>query len=286
MLSTHVRAGHPEPVMLKYPRTPHLSGSHLQPGDDGSDRMTIVALKALYPDASFITEEKLDGANCGISFDSDLNLTLQSRGHVLTGGAREAQFGPLKAWASTHEADLLEIFEDRYICYGECLFARHTMFYDNLPHLFFEFDIYDKKTEVFLSTDARRDLLSGSPILSVPVLSEDWPASDKALSTLIRRPLYQTDTWRDNLALAAERAGVDPDQAIKESGECDLAEGLYIKIEQDRETIARFKLVRSGFLQTILESGTHWHDRPIIRNQMGAGIDIMSSPTRALDFTP
>lgn len=43
-------------------------------------------------------------------------------------------------------------------------------------------------------------------------------------------------------------------------------------------TIARYKLVRDGFVQTILESGTHWHDRPIIRNGLAPGVDIMAEP--------
>lgn len=264
-------------MILKYPRTPHLFGSALQPGDDGSDRMSIAALRAAWPDVDFITEEKLDGANCGISFSPDLDLLIQSRGHFLTGGAREGQFGPLKAWASCHEAVLLEILEDRFVMYGEWMHARHTLFYDALPHLFFEFDIYDRKEGRFLSTEARRDLLAGAPILSVPVLAETWPASEAALKRIISPPLYRTPDWRESLAEAAERAGVPAERALSESGDSDLGEGLYIKIERDGETVARYKLVRPGFVQTILESGSHWHDRPIIRNGLAPGVDLFLS---------
>lgn len=267
-------------LIRKYPRTPHLAGSSLQRGDDGSDRVTISQLRALHPDAELITEEKLDGANCGLSFGEDLSLLIQSRGHVLTGGAREAQFGPLKAWAASLESELVEILEDRYVMYGEWLFARHTLFYDRLPHLFFEFDLYDRREDRFLSTPARRDLLSGSRILSVPVLSEDWPKTDRELRGLIRPALYRSEGWRDALAEAAERAGIDPARALRETGSSDLAEGLYLKVERDGATIARYKLVRDGFVQTILESGSHWHDRPIIRNGLAPGVDIMAGPDR------
>jgi hypothetical protein len=58
-------------LIRKYPRTPHLAGSALQPGDDGADRVSIGELRALYPDAVLITEEKLDRANCGLSFSDD-----------------------------------------------------------------------------------------------------------------------------------------------------------------------------------------------------------------------
>lgn len=267
-------------LIRKYPRTPHLAGSALQPGDDGSDRVKVRALRAMFPDAELITEEKLDGANCGLSFGDELDLMVQSRGHVLSGGAREAQFGPLKAWSTYIQAELLELLEDRYVMYGECMFARHTLFYDRLPHLFLEFDIYDKKEDMFLSTPARRDLLSGSRVLSVPVLSEVWPASDRELRGMIRPSLYRSEGWRDALAEAAERAGVDPERALRETGTSDLAEGLYLKVERDGATIARYKLVRDGFVQTILESGTHWHDRPIIRNGLATGVDIMAEPDR------
>ena len=267
-------------LIRKFPRTPHLHGSALQPGDDGSDRVTIRGLRATYPDADLITEEKLDGANCGISFSGDLDLMVQSRGHLLMGGAREAQFGPLKAWAAWLEGELLDILEDRYVMYGEWMFARHTLFYDQLPHLFFEFDIYDKREDRFLSTPARRDLLSGSRIISVPVLSEAWPGSDREINGLIRPSLYRSEGWRDALAEAAERACVDPERALRETGASDLSEGLYLKVERGGKTIARYKMVRDGFVQTILESGTHWHDRPIIRNGLAPGLDIMAGPER------
>jgi hypothetical protein len=32
--------------------------------------------------------------------------------------------------------------------------------------------------------------------------------------------------------------------------------------------------VRADFLQAILDSGSHWAERPIIQNQLAPGIDI------------
>ena len=51
-------------------------------------------------------------------------------------------------------------------------------------------------------------------------------------------------------------------------------------MERGGETVARYKLVRDGFVQTILESGTHWHDRPIIRNGLAPGVDLLAGPDR------
>ena len=54
--------------------------------------------------------------------------------------------------------------------YGEWMVAKHTAFYDALPHYFMEFDVLDTETGNFLSTDARRLLLSQCPVHSVKVL--------------------------------------------------------------------------------------------------------------------
>ena len=58
-------------------------------------------------------------------------------------------------------------------------------------------------------------------------------------------------------------------------------EGLYIKIEKNGEVVDRLKWVRPVFLQTILESGSHWHNRPIIRNGLATGVDILALPEQA-----
>ena len=86
----------------KYPRTRHIEGSRLQPGDEDLTQVPLRELQRL----PLVIEEKMDGANCGISFDFDGRLLLQSRGHYLTGGARESQFGLLKSWATRHQPSL------------------------------------------------------------------------------------------------------------------------------------------------------------------------------------
>src|SRR3954470_6722287 len=118
-----------------------------------------------------VVEEKLDGANAAISFDADGTLRLQSRGHYLSGGPREKQFAPFKAWAAGVRYRLWPVLGDRFILYGEWLYAKHTVFYDALPHHFCEFDVYDRRSGVYLSTPRRRELLDGLGVASVPVLA-------------------------------------------------------------------------------------------------------------------
>src|SRR4051794_30538549 len=68
------------PAIRKYPRTRHLVGSGLQPGDQDLDAVPVSELRG----KNVVIEEKMDGANCGISFGPDFGLLLQSRGHSLT----------------------------------------------------------------------------------------------------------------------------------------------------------------------------------------------------------
>nr|UKE84021.1 RNA ligase family protein [Pectobacterium sp. PL152] len=131
--------------LLKYPRTPHLEGSRLQSGDDASDQIALKALAGRY----VVIEEKIDGANSGVSFNETAELLLQSRGHYLAGGSRERQFNQFKLWATAHEMRFLELLEDRFVMYGEWAYSKHSVFYDRLPHYFHEFDIYDRRDGIF-----------------------------------------------------------------------------------------------------------------------------------------
>jgi hypothetical protein len=40
--------------------------------------------------------------------------------------------------------------------------------------------------------------------------------------------------------------------------------------------VDRLKWIRASFLNSILESGTHWQDRPIIPNQLAPEVDLWS----------
>ena len=43
--------------------------------------------------------------------------------------------------------------------YGEWLYAKHSIYYDKLPHYFLEFDIFDREQKIFLDTETRHNLL-------------------------------------------------------------------------------------------------------------------------------
>jgi len=256
--------------IYKYPRTPHVEGSRFQPGDDDLDCAPFADLQG----KSIVVEEKLDGANSGVSFSRNGKLLLQSRGHFLDGGPRERQFALFKTWATTHQRTLYGLLADRYVLYGEWLYAKHTIFYDALPHYFFEFDLLDTETGEYLSTDRRRELLQSAPVISAPVLWRGPAQSIEHLQSLVTRALYKTVAWRDRLLAEAQSRGHDVELMRRQTDNSDLSEGLYIKVEIEGRVVERYKFVRASFLQSVSDSGSHWMDRPIIPNQLRAGCDI------------
>jgi len=265
----------------KYPSTAHLQGSCLQEGDSAATQLPLAALAGRH----VVIEEKYDGANSGISFSAGGDLLLQSRGHYLVGGGSERQFNLLKPWASAHSDALLERLEDVYVMYGEWMYAKHSIYYDSLPHYFLEFDLLDRRAGLFLSTRRRKALLAGSPVLSVPVLYEGtMPATAKLLWKLVQRSLAKSVGWRASFEMTALREGLPLELCWKQTNASDKSEGLYIKVENEDYVEGRYKLVRSDFLQTILDSGSHHLQRPILPNQLAAGVDLWA-PTPTVDFT-
>ncbi|MFY1951791.1 RNA ligase family protein [Achromobacter xylosoxidans] len=263
--------------LFRYPRTPHLEGSRLQEGDHGHDHVPYRELRGL----RLVVEEKLDGANTGISFSPAGDLLLQSRGHYLAGGGRERQFNFIKAWAQAHAGWLLQRLEDRYVMYGETLSKKHSVFYDALPHHFFEFDVLDRRTGQFLSTAARRELLAGGPVLSVPVLYDGLaPARLADLKALLRPSLAKTARWRDAFEATVRREGQDLALAWKQCDKSDLSEGLYLKVEADGQTLGRYKWVRADFVQAILASEKHHSEQPYVPNQLAPGVDLYAPRPR------
>lgn len=259
--------------LLKYPRTRHLEGSRLQSGDEDLKSVRFGAIKNQH----LVLEEKVDGANCGISFDEDGTMLLQSRGHYLCGGYGERQFDMFKTWAGCYTTRLYEVLGKRYIMYGEWLYAKHTVFYDALTHYFMEFDIYDRENGVFLSTQRRRELLSGCEFLvSVRVLFEGRLTSADELASYLGRSAFKSGNWQQELERQCGNLNLSYELAQRQTDSADLMEGIYIKAETGDVVVERLKYVRSSFLNTIMDSETHWLNRPVIPNRLRPDSDIFA----------
>ena len=262
-----------EPTLLKYPRTPHLEGSRLQPGDEDLSQIPFSEIK----DRHIVVEEKCDGANSALSFSLDGELLLQSRGHYLTTGYRERHYNLMKEWASIHRDAFYAVLGARYIMYGEWMYAKHTVYYDALPHYFLEFDMWDRERRVFLDTPSRKKLLFGLPLVSVPVLAEGEFSSREKLVSLLGRSNYITEKHIQSLISTSEKLGLDAERQCRETDASDLMEGLYIKVEENGTVTKRLKFVRPTFTQTVDISATHWLDRPIVPNGLSRPLEELFS---------
>ncbi|OKH47548.1 DNA ligase [Calothrix sp. HK-06] len=259
--------------IYKYPRTHHIQGSRLQPGDEDLDSIPFDAIKNKY----VVVEEKVDGANAAISFSTNGEIKLQSRGHYLTGGAREKHFNLFKQWANTHAAAFYSVLGSRYILFGEWLYAKHTVFYDALPHYFLEYDVLNLENQVFLSTVTRQKLLASLPLVSVPILFTGKLESYKQLIQLLGKSHYQTPQYLEHFQQICQEKGLDVERSLKQTDQSNVMEGLYIKVEPSDTLEARYKYVRSSFLTTIQQSDGHWLNRPIIPNILRADVDLFTS---------
>lgn len=256
-------------MIRKYPRTPHLEGSRLQPGDEDLSQVPFETIAGRH----LTVEEKIDGANSAVSFDREGNLLLQSRGHYLTGGYRERHYNLMKQWATVQKDKLYAVLGSRYIMYGEWMYAKHTIYYDALPHYFMEFDIYDRQTGSYLDTASRRKLTAQMPVCSVPVLAEGAFADQQKLLALLGDSSYKTEHSLEHLRAAAGKNGLDADRICRETDPTRTMEGLYIKVEEEGQVTERVKFVRASFLQSVESSNTHWLDRPIVPNGLSRPVE-------------
>lgn len=236
---------------VKYPRTPHLFGSR---GTDDDRHLNAADSAVFLKDPSLIIEEKLDGTNVGIHFTNSGQMVLQCRGHEITEGMH-SQYDLFKQWTRAKTLALQERLQNRYILFGEWLFATHSVHYRCLPHYFFEFDIYDKQTGEFLALTRRLKLLEGSGLRTVPVIHQG-PIQQEDLEPLIGPSAF--DSVFDNPITGATD---------------NLMEGLYFRTEANGTVTGRAKCVRSEFVEKVKRS-EHWKHQRMVPNRLADGADI------------
>lgn len=263
-----------ETTIIKYPRTPHLEGSRLQPGDEDLSQIPFRQIAG----RNLVVEEKCDGANSAVSFSTSGQFLLQSRGHYLTGGWRERHYNLMKQWASAHRDAFYQVLGSRYVMYGEWMYAKHSVFYDALPGYFLEFDILDRERGVFLDTPSRRKLTEKLSVTSVPVLAQGRFTKKDDLLSLLGPSRFITPKKTERLRQVCVQNGLDPERQIRETDPSDRMEGLYLKVEEEGIVTERLKYVRASFAQQVDESGTHWLDRPIVPNLLAVPVESLFLP--------
>lgn len=222
-------------TFFKFPHTPHIFW--LAPGQPRGDKVLPPGEAEELLRHTLVVEEKVDGANLGLSVGSTGQLQAQNRGTIL-GRSSHAQFDPLWPWLSARQQQLTEHLGRNLILFGEWCFAVHTVRYDRLPDYFLAFDLYDKQKGEFRSVRERDELCRRLGVSTVPFLTSGVFSKESLLALLGR-----------------SRVG---------SGS---AEGIYLRFEKDGRIVSRAKLVQPEFVQGIEQ---HWMGKKLERNLLAS----------------
>ncbi len=223
---------------FRFPHTPHLAW--LGPSTPRDDKVLAADEAAALLAGEVAVEEKLDGANLGVSLAEDGTLRFQNRGQYLH-PPFAGQFQRLSSWIAAHEHALRRHLPPGLIVFGEWCAARHSVAYDRLPDWWVVFDVYDLAEQRFFST-TRRDALAARMGLAV-----------------VREVLR----GRATLAELTRRLSAEPSRY-----HAGPIEGFVIRKETSDWLLARAKLVHPEFVQGI---GEHWRRRRIEWNRLEHG---------------
>ena len=222
---------------FKFPSTPHLA--LLGDVDIRGDKVMSESERDEFLRHELVIEEKVDGANLGISFDAYGNIRAQNRGaylHLPVSG----QWKNLGEWLAPRTDALFENLTDRYTLFGEWCYAQHSVFYGRLPDWFLGFDVYDKQAGCFLSSGRRDELFKKMQIAQVPTIA---------------RARFTLADLRN--LLSHSKLSDQP------------AEGLYLRFDKDDWLAQRAKLVRPAFIQSVER---HWSRAAIRPNQLSSEV--------------
>ncbi len=220
-------------IFHKFPHTPHLVW--LGPGTPRQDKVLKPDEVAEFLSSEIVVEEKVDGANLGLSLDEDGRVGAQSRGNYLAPGKSHPQWNPLWPWLAERRQRLEEGLQGELILFGEWCYARHTVPYDALPDWFLAFDIFEIHSGRFWSVDRRNRWLQGRGIAPVPEVSRG------------RFHRHQIPAL-----LGSSEVGHVP------------MEGIYLRRDADDCLQSRAKVVSLAFKQQLEE---HWSRRGVVPNR-------------------
>ena len=225
-------------AFFRFPHTPHLAW--LGAGSPRDDKVFTPSEVSSFLAEAVVVEEKLDGANLGISGGPDGALRFQNRGQYLT-KPWSGQFARLSSWLPACESLLAEVLGEKLILFGEWCAARHSMDYAELPDWFLAFDVYDRKEKRFWSTAKRTELAGGLGISTVPLVFTGKATSEE-LKQLV---LHERSRFRSG-----------------------SLEGIVVRREGSEWLEGRAKLVHPDFTQSITK---HWSRRAMEWNNVAAG---------------
>lgn len=235
-------------LMPEFPRTIHLP---IEPNAASDDKVASEAEMHAFLSGKVSVEEKLDGANMGLAVIDDFPV-VRNRNHVLrknySGLKTPAQLQFGRVWSWLYEGGKKNRNIDKVLAvqeevgsgvtiYGEWLFARHVVEYDELPDLFVPYDIWHQEERKFLDPLRTSKLLSAAGFEPAP------------LRAFISRPSEALlIAHRDQPSLFSSTA---------------MAEGVYLKTGDGEWGTGRYKMVAPWF-----KSDDLWNKKPLVKNRV------------------
>lgn len=138
--------------LVKYPRTYHLPWS---PGITDDDR--IMAGVDCFMGKRVVVTEKLDGENTTLYRDNIHARSFEPERHIS------------RSWVKNFWSTIRHDIPQGWRVCGENLYAKHSIFYENLESYLFGFSVWNEKN-VCLSWDETKEWFDLLGIISVPVL--------------------------------------------------------------------------------------------------------------------
>lgn len=219
---------------FRFPHTPHLAWLGVDSPRDDKVLSSAEAMALL--SGNVVVEEKLDGANLGISISPTATLQIQNRGQYLK-APYSGQFARIASWLAPHEDSLVEALRNNLVLFGEWCTARHSLDYSELPDWFLAFDIYDREEGRFWNTTRRDNLVRQLGLYSVPSIF----AGLTTVANLKKLVIQERSRFRFG-----------------------SLEGIIVRRENNEWLESRAKLVHPDFTQAINE---HWSRRGIEWNR-------------------
>ncbi|MDP1655095.1 MAG: RNA ligase family protein [Hylemonella sp.] len=223
-------------VFFRFPHTPHIAW--LGKDRPRDDKVMSIDEANQFLRNIVVLEEKVDGANLGLSIGPDGIVRAQNRGQYLL-KPYTGQFSRLNAWLTSHESTLRDELNENLIIFGEWLAAKHSIGYNQLPDFFLVFDVYDRDQKRFWSTARRNALSERLGLRTVHCLG----IGQFSLTELKQFVKKSPSTYNEG-----------------------TLEGIYLRQEDANWLIARAKLVHPNFVQSIIQ---HWRSRTLQWNALG-----------------
>lgn len=226
-------------VLPEYPHVQHLSC--LQEGDVATEELSLI-----FNSPNLFVEEKIDGANCGVSLWEG-NFIVRNRTHILHKGVikdtpAKKQFASI--WNFLHDHKQKFILLNKLIgtecgVYAEWLYALHGIRYDLLPAYFVPFEIFLPHEKIYLDSGLARRYIEEAGFSLPPLLHQGPLQSWSLLNQFCCEPSVFSSV--------------------------DQREGVFLKVSDGKKITHRFKVVRQGFTQ-----GCSWNTKKLARNGIKA----------------